>query len=98
MLDWFADGDLIAVVDAEPGGERRVRLEDVRYAWASAEARGMWGIEARVGADGALLARPRRFARRGPDVADFERLSRLLRGRLPRDPAWHRPAGCDPRD
>ena len=94
LFAWFSDGDWIAMRHGEPGGITRVRLEDVRYAWASDDARGMWGLEARVDRHGDVLGRPRRIARLQPRPADFGRLARLLLGRLPEDPAWHRPPGC----
>lgn len=96
LLTWFADGDTVATLHHEPGGVRRVRIDDVRYAWASAEGRGMWGLEARIGADGALLGPPRRRARSGPAADDWTRLTRLLAGRLPdANGIWSRPADCD---
>ena len=40
----------IALVHPQPGGRTHVRIEDVRYGWASEEGRGMWGIEAVIDA------------------------------------------------
>ncbi|MFK7898746.1 MAG: metal-dependent hydrolase [Myxococcota bacterium] len=96
LLDWFADGDLGAFVTpaATPGGPETIRLEDLRYAWASAGARGMWGLEAPFQAGqraGPLLRTPRP----NPSADDARRLLRLLQGKLPAaENGWHRPAHC----
>ncbi len=96
LFAWFSDGDWIAVLHPEPGGHTNVRLEDVRYAWASEMGRGMWGLEAHVDRDGVLVGAPRRITRVGPTVGDLGRLGRLLMGRLPTKLIWQRPAGCKP--
>ena len=61
LLDWFADGDTATFVHSEPGGVQRIRIEDIRYSWASPNARGMWGLEARVSTDGQILGEIRRL-------------------------------------
>ena len=99
MMRWHADEDVATFVHHEPGGVLRVRLEDVRYAWASPEARGAWGIEARVTEQGELLADPVRFPREIPPTDAIERLGRLLLGRLPnREDGWQRPLDCEARE
>ena len=96
LLRWFADGDVATFVHREPGGVVRVRLEDVRYSWATPDARGMWGIESRVTQGGRLLEAPRRLDRVGPNVRDLARLGRVLRGRLPKaEDGWQRPEDCE---
>lgn len=98
LLAWFADGDVATFVEPLPDGGRVVRLEDVRYAWASAEARGLWGIEARLDANGRPIGGIRRLARPAPGERDLARLGALLRGRLPgADAGWQRPPGCGSR-
>lgn len=96
LLEWFADGDTLTLVHPEPGGGVSIRIEDIRYGWASPEARGMWGIEARVTADGTLHPEGvRRIARTSPSTADLGRLLPLFAGRLPtREAGWKRPADC----
>lgn len=95
ILRWFADGDVATFVHHEPGGALRVRMEDVRYSWASPDARGMWGLEARLTPDGRLLDGPHRLPRAGPTTRDFARITELLLGRLPETAdGWQRPAGC----
>ena len=94
LFQWFSDGDWIARLHREPDGGTDIRLEDVRYAWASERGGGMWGLEARVDRNGALVDTPRRIARVGPNADDFGRIARLLLGRLPTDPIWTRPPGC----
>lgn len=99
MLEWFADGDVAKFVHSEPGGVTRVRLEDVRYSWASPNGRGMWGLEARVDATGELIGEPVRLARTGPTAGDFDRIGRLLTGALPDETSgWQRPYGCSATD
>lgn len=96
MLEWFADGDVATFIHHEPGGVTRVRLEDVRYSWASPNGRGMWGLEARVNAEGMLIGEPMRLARTGPTSADFDRIGRLLTGALPAEKSgWRRPRDCE---
>jgi inner membrane protein len=95
LLEWFADGDTASFVHSEPGGTKRVRVEDIRYGWASAGGRGMWGLEARVDAEGKLVSPPRRIGRVAPNRRDFDRIGRLLSGRLPsQSDGWRRPPGC----
>lgn len=107
LLLWFADGDLGAFTQAAPPNSnvRTVRLEDLRYGWASAQARGMWGIEARF-ESGQRIGPITRIARPEPTPGDLGRILRLLRGRLPEASAsatssplsegWHRPKHCSP--
>ena len=95
MIAWMADGDMIATVHPEPGGFRRVKIEDVRYAWASEAGRGMWGVEARLDAEGRIVDRPRRTERSRPRPEELDRLVPLLLGQLPEAPAWRRPDACD---
>lgn len=95
LFEWFADGDTIRLAHREPGGVTRVRLEDVRYSWATPDARGMWGLEARVDAQGELISGPTRVPRRSPSPDDFARLSRVLLGQLPApENGWKRPTEC----
>jgi inner membrane protein len=95
LLEWFADGDTATFVRREPNGIRHVRIEDVRYSWASPNARGMWGLEARVTEHGELLGRIQRFPRPATDAEDIRRVQRLLIGKLPAaGGGWIRPANC----
>ncbi len=95
ILRWHADGDVATFVHREPGGVLRVRLEDVRYSWFSPEARGAWGIEARVTEDGELRSGPVRFPREMRTDEALARLRQLLLGRLPgREDGWERPPDC----
>ena len=95
MLRWHADGDVGTFLHREPGGVLRVRLEDVRYSWASPEARGAWGIEARVTEVGELLSNPVRVPRKAPTTGAIAHLGRLLLGRLPGpEDGWERPPDC----
>ncbi|MEM9176535.1 MAG: metal-dependent hydrolase [Myxococcota bacterium] len=98
IMRWHADEDVVTFVHQEPGDVLRVRLEDVRYSWTSPEARGAWGIEARVTEAGELLGDPVRFPRRAPTSTEaFRRVGAALLGRLPtRASGWERPADCDP--
>jgi hypothetical protein len=96
LLSWFADGDVgVFSAEASPGSRAEtVRLEDLRYAWASAGARGMWGLEARF-QDGQRAGPITRIARPSLAAADAARLLRLLLGRLPEAAGgWHRPGRC----
>jgi len=95
MLRWHADGDVGTFLHREPGGVLRVRLEDVRYSWASPEARGAWGVEARATEAGELLSDPVRFPREAPTNEAIAHLGRLLLGRLPGpEDGWERPPDC----
>ncbi len=94
MIRWMSDGDLIAIDHAEPDGVTRVKIEDVRYAWASEMGRGMWAVEARFDAKGDLIGRPWRSERTQPSPDDFARLLPLLLGRLPDGSDWQRPDDC----
>ncbi len=95
MLRWHADGDVGTFLHREPGGVFRVRLEDVRYSWASPQARGAWGVEARVTEAGELLSAPVRFPREAPTNEAIAHLGRLLLGRLPdAEDGWERPQAC----
>jgi inner membrane protein len=97
LLDWFADGDTATFVHREPNGVARIRIEDVRYSWASANGRGMWGLEARVTESGEILGGIRRFPRPSPSTEDIRRIERLLLGELPEaGGGWVRPAHCTP--
>ncbi len=108
LLLWFADGDVGAftttVSPTSPTSKRRiVRLEDLRYGWVSAEARGMWGLEAAF-ENGRRVGPITRIPRPEPTPEDFGRILRLLRGQLPEVSAsasaqvpsdgWHRPKHC----
>jgi len=95
MLEWFADGDVATFVHREPGGLTHLRFEDVRYSWASPNARGMWGLEARVDREGSLVGDPVRLGRAPTTSMDFERIGKLLLGRLPEaTDGWQRPSSC----
>ncbi|MEZ4292979.1 MAG: hypothetical protein R3E53_21575 [Myxococcota bacterium] len=61
LLEWFADGDVGVFVERTETG-RRVRFEDLRYAWASRRAAvlGRWWLDAR---DRPLGAIEKRFER-----------------------------------
>ena len=95
LLSWFADGDTATFLHSEPGGLTHVRIEDVRYSWASPNARGMWGLEARVNGDAEIVGGIHRISRISPSTGDFTRIGRLLRGRLPdAEDGWQRPSNC----
>jgi inner membrane protein len=95
LFEWFADGDTVTFVHREPGGLFRVRAEDVRYSWASANARGLWGLEARADESGNLVGEIERLPRPAFSRADIRRTAQRLLGRLPvADQGWHRPSNC----
>ncbi|MGB0620313.1 MAG: metal-dependent hydrolase [Myxococcota bacterium] len=96
LMRWHADGDVATFVHSEPGGVLRVRLEDVRYSWASPEARGAWGVEARVTQAGELLGDPVRFPRQTPTNREtLRRVGSVLMGHLPGPgDGWARPEEC----
>ncbi len=97
LLAWFADGDTATYVHSEPNGLTRVRIEDVRYSWASPDARGMWGLEARIDTNGQIVGSIDRLTRFSPGAGDFTRIGRLLKGQLPTvDEGWQRPSNCSP--
>ena len=98
LLEWFADGDVGYFVSRESPEPDRIRMEDLRYSWASPDARGLWGIEARIGRRGELIGGIERLDRITPDADGYARVGRLLRGRLPEPgDGWHRPAHCGAR-
>ena len=88
LLAWFADGDVATFVHPEPGGVLRFRIEDVRYSWATPNARGMWGLEARIRDDQLVEQRAAlgRRARTGREHVAAQRALGLVeqdaRGRL----------------
>ena len=94
LLEWFADGDTIALVHPQPGGRTHVRIEDVRYGWASDQGRGMWGVEAVIDANGELLSPPTRIPRPRFNPSDLSRMLPLLMGELPKGDTWERPIEC----
>lgn len=97
LLLWFADGDVGIEERAISGGGSIIRIDDLRYAWSSPEARGMWGIQARFDREGNRDGSIQRFASRNPGDRDVARLWRAIRGELPlADPqtGWQRPAQC----
>ena len=95
LLAWFADGDVATFVTRESEALSRGRIEDLRYSWASPNARGLWGLEARVDRRGKIMGRVERLDRITPETDDFARIGRLLRGRLPEaGDGWRRPAHC----
>lgn len=95
ILEWFADTDTGTFVETSPSGLQRIRIEDLRYAWASADARGAWGIEARIDARGEIIGEVTRIARPSPTERDLDRIGPLLLGRLPAAGAgWSRPSDC----
>jgi len=97
LLTWFADGDTATFVDTDRNGLTHVRIEDVRYGWASANARGMWGLDARVDPRGRIVGHIDRLTRISLSADDFARIGRLLRGQLPEvGNGWRRPSNCPP--
>ncbi len=97
LLSWFADGDTATFVGRDPDGLTRVRIEDVRYGWASPDARGMWGLEARFDQRGQIVGKINRLDRISFSVEDLARIGRLLRGQLPEaGEGWQRPSNCPP--
>ena len=105
LLLWFADGDLGIFAEPTQTNSKRprrstpitVRLEDLRYGWASPNARGMWGLEAKF-LNGERISPIRRIARPTPTAMDASRIGGLLLGRLPKASSvtsgktgWHRP-------
>lgn len=95
LLEWFADGDTATFVSDMPDGLIHVRIEDVRYSWASPNARGMWGLEARVAASGEIVGDIHRIDRISASSSDLARIGRLLKGQLPEsEEGWRRPSNC----
>ncbi len=95
LLAWFADGDTVTFVQSAPSGLRRVRIEDVRYSWASPDGRGMWGLEARVDRAGRVRGGVHRIARAATSGSDLRAIAARLGGRLPpADRHWQRPTHC----
>ncbi len=82
LLVWFADGDVGIEERRGPAGST-VRVDDLRYAWGSQEARGMWGVVADFDAQGARVGPIRRFGRPGRGERDVSRLWRAILGELP---------------
>lgn len=92
---WFSDGDFGVEERRVPSGIL-FRMHDLRYAWSSADAIGMWGIEAHFDLNGRLQGEPRRFSRTRPTQRDIDHLQAALLGRLPRfDEGWQRFALCE---
>jgi inner membrane protein len=58
ILDWFADGQLWAIVAPGSDGTKIVRLTDRRYGVPGPTIQGWWGIEARVDAGGRVIGAP----------------------------------------
>jgi inner membrane protein len=94
LITWFADSDIGIEERQMPFGSS-VLVEDLRYAWGSAEARGVWGIEARFDRRGESLGSIRRISRARPADRDLGRMMRVIAGALPgKDEGWTRPVGC----
>lgn len=58
ILDWFAGGQVWAIVAPGGDGTKIVRLTDRRYGVPGPTIQGWWGIEARVAADGRMVEGP----------------------------------------
>jgi inner membrane protein len=98
LLEWFADGDIGVFVTRSAYG-RRVRVEDLRYAWSTPDGRGAWGIEAELAGPGRLLGRIERTDRAPLEPGALARFAASLAGRLPgRAAGWSRSAQCTDHD
>jgi inner membrane protein len=94
LLVWFSDGDYGIEERVMPFGTSVV-IDDLRYAWSNAEARGMWGIEARFDTEGEFYGPIRRVSRASPRDRDYDRVWRAMAGQLPGpEEGFSRPAAC----
>lgn len=95
LMTWFADGDIGIEERTMPFGSS-ILIEDLRYAWTSADARGVWGIEARFDTQGESFGPIQRISRASRRDRDLGRMWRVMGGKLPgvRE-GWIRPAGCE---
>jgi inner membrane protein len=95
ILEWFADGQIAIYEDETPAGTLLV-IDDLRYTWASATGRSMWGVAARFDASDRLLGPVQRFERRDAALADLSGLLDAIAGRLPgREAGFRTPSSCD---
>jgi inner membrane protein len=94
LLEWFADGD-IGIFESTGESGRTIRVEDLRYSWSNAKARGMWGIEAQIAKKDGRVGQIVRFDRPPLEPNDLDRFLAVLSGRLPgRVEGWARPSNC----
>jgi inner membrane protein len=96
ILAWFADGEIGLETRPSPRGSL-VAIDDLRYAWGSASALGLWGIAADFDDQGRLHGAPRRFGRGEASARDLGAFLSTIAGDLPGEAqGFRRPTRCDP--